>query len=60
MSPMEDADAKIYPEIFSIPRFLIQAKEFTPATWDLIVENTCLWFFMSQIFTKESLDPAAM
>ena len=60
MSPIEDADAKIYPCIFSIPRFLIQAKEFTLDTWDFIVENTCLWFFMSHILTKKSLEPAAM
>lgn len=60
ISPIEDADAKVYPCIFSIPRFLIHASEFTLATWDLIVENTCLWFFMSQIFTKKSLEPAAI
>lgn len=60
ISPIEDADAKISPWTFYAPKFFIQARELTLATWDLIVEYTCLWFFISHILTKQSLDPAAM
>jgi len=57
---MLDADAIISLEVFYVPRFFIHAIEFTLATCDLIVENTCLWFFISHILTRQSLEPAAM
>ena len=42
-----------------MPLFFIQAKDVTEPMWDFIVENTFLWLFMSQIFIRQSVDPAA-
>ena len=63
MSPIDEADTRTSPSCdfyFSWLKFFIHAKEVTDATCDFIVEYTCLWFFMSQIFTRQSALPAAM